>query len=98
MRSGVQVEPEDQLTHEIQLDAADLKADAALDIFKADTEYAQHEKEYEVRCPSTAELHSPAALKDIKRPCCLKTVCGSQISASGKLAIIRRSMRISLEC
>ena len=43
-----QVASEDQLTHEIQLDAADLKAEAALDVFKADPEYSQHEKEYEV--------------------------------------------------
>ena len=39
----------DQLTHDMALDAENLKAEAGLDVFKPDPEYAAHEKEYEAR-------------------------------------------------
>ena len=39
----------DQLTHDMALDAENLKAEPGLDVFKPDPEYAVHEKEYEAR-------------------------------------------------
>lgn len=39
----------DQLTHDMALDAENLKAEPGLDVFKVDPEYAVHEKEYEAR-------------------------------------------------
>ena len=45
----MQVDSADQLTHDMALDAENLKAEPGLDVFKADPEYAAHEKEYEAR-------------------------------------------------
>lgn len=41
------IESEDQITHEVMLDAADLNAEMQLDVFKFDKDYEEHEKEYE---------------------------------------------------
>ena len=52
-----QVDSADQLTHDMALDAENLKAEPGLDVFKADPEYAAHEKEYEVRAPVSPSAH-----------------------------------------
>ena len=41
------IESEDQITHEVMLDAADLNAEMQLDVFKFDTDYEEHVKEYD---------------------------------------------------
>ena len=47
--ASAQVDSADQLTHDMALDAENLKAEANLDVFKPDPDYVTHEKEYEAR-------------------------------------------------
>ena len=58
---GSQVDSADQLTHDMALDAENLKAEAGLDVFKPDPEYAAHEKEYEACCRRPCEICSVMA-------------------------------------
>ena len=57
-----QVDSADQLTHDMALDAENLKAEPGLDVFKADPEYAAHEKEYEV-CARVASCARAAVVE-----------------------------------
>jgi len=70
----VQVDSADQLTHDMALDAENLKAEPGLDVFKADPEYTAHEKEYEARVGCFRLLAEP--------PACLCSVVTTWIQPS----------------